>query len=406
MLTLDISNLHKIDPSHGLTEKEVSDENSKIQEFLEKIEARDQGFHRILDQSLDEINNFAKTADFENIIVCGIGGSSLGAICLKQALTHLFKTPKLYVLDNIDPSLISEVEDIINYEKTLFIIITKSGGTAETLSQYHYFRSKVKEKNLDPKDHFAFITDPEKGSLREISSAEEIPTFNVPPNVGGRFSVLTPVGLLPSKLIDINIDKLLAGAKTQRDKFLSKQDNPAFTLATIQYLLSQKGKNINVMMPYAQRLTRLADWYRQLLAESIGKNLETGLTPVNALGVTDQHSQLQLYNAGPNDKLIIFIEVEDLGKKVQIPKHFDGKLSFNQLIDIEKRATEDSLTKSDRPNITIKLDSISEESLGELFMLLEGSIAFLGEFYGINAFDQPGVELSKKLTKQYVEDLT
>lgn len=402
MLTLDTSNLYKIGKEHGLSQEELFPQKEKISEFLKKIEAKTQGFYKNLDQPLAKINKFAAHADYKHILVCGIGGSALGTICLQQSLTHLFKTPKLYVLDNIDPSMLAEIDDVIDYSKTLFIIVTKSGTTIETMSQYYYFREKTKDKKLDSKKHFVFITDPEKGQLREIAIKEGITTFDIPENIGGRFSVLTPVSLLPAKLIGIDIEKLLAGARKQRDKFLSTTDNPAFTLATIQYLLSQKNKDITVMMPYSQRLIRLADWYRQLLAESIGKTPEIGLTPINALGVTDQHSQLQLYNDGPNDKLIIFIEVENLGPEIKIP---DG-ISFNQLMQIEKRATEESLTKSSRPNITIKLDSITEESLGELLMMLMGSVAFLGEFYGIDAFDQPGVELSKKLIKQYVAELT
>lgn len=402
MLTLNTSNLHKIASDHGLSEQELSLQTKKIADFIEKIEVREQGFYKNLDQPLDKINDFAAKANFEHIVVCGIGGSALGTICLQQSLNHLFEAslpkrkPKLYVLDNIDPGLIAQIEDVIDYSKTLFIIITKSGTTIETMSQYHYFREKIETQKLDPKQHFAFITDSEKGQLREIANKEGITVFDIPENIGGRFSILTPVGLLPAKLIGIDIEKLLAGAREQRDKFLSTTNNPAFTLASIQYLLSRKNKNITVIMPYAQKLIRLADWYRQLLAESIGKTPEIGLTPINALGVTDQHSQLQLYNDGPNDKLIIFIEVENLGPEIKIP---DGT-SFNQLMQIEKRATEESLTKSSRPNITIKIEKIDEENLGELLMILMGSMAFLGEFFDINAFDQPGVELSKQLTKK------
>lgn len=383
-MKIDVANLHKVSPEHGLSHEEITAEHSKIPDFLAKIHARKQGFYNIVDNPTDKIKEFAATNKnrYEHFVILGIGGSALGAICLQQSLTHLFKTPKLYVLDNIDPVMIRELEDVIDYEKTLFIVITKSGTTPETLSQYFYFKQKAK--------HFVFITDPEKGDLRKIANEENIPAFDIPSDVGGRFSVLTAVGLLPAALLGFDIDKLLAGARTQRDKFFSADGNPAFTLAAIQYLLSQKGKIITVMMPYAQKLIRLADWYRQLLAESIGKDGK-GLTPVNALGVTDQHSQSQLYNEGPNDKLIIFIEVENLG-----PETAD----FNKLLRIEKQATSESLTQNNRPNITITIPQIDEENLGELFMFFESSIAFLGEFFGVNAFDQPGVELSKQLTKK------
>lgn len=395
----------------------IKENGEFIAPCLEKIHARKQGFYEILDDqdTLEKVKAFA-TANmhWEHIILLGIGGSSLGPICLQQSLTHLYKKAKLHVLDNIDPIMIKEIEDIIDYAKTLFIVVTKSGTTPETLSQYYYFRKKAEAQSLNIAEHFVFVTDPQKGQLREIANSEGITAFDIPENVGGRFSVLTAVGLLPAALLGLNIDKLMSGARSARALFLSKDpnENLPYQLANIQYQLAEQGKLMTVMFPYAQKLIRLSDWYRQLLAESIGKKLDNqgntvnvGLTPINALGVTDQHSQSQLYNEGPNDKFFIFLEVDDHGPELQIPTHFDGKISFNQLLNIEKRATEESLTKNDRPNITIKLDSVSEESLGELFLLFEGSIAFLGEFFQIDAFDQPGVELSKILTKQYVAEL-
>ncbi len=426
MITLNFENLSQIDNKHGLTKEEIAASGGKIAEYLEKIEARDQGFYKILDDAapLEQVESFAQKVEgkFKDVVILGIGGSALGPICIQQSLTHLFGAnkagiPKLHVLDNIDPALITELEDVVELATTLFIVITKSGTTPETISQYLYFREKYQQAGLSIPEHFVFITDPEKGFLREVAREENITTFDIPENVGGRFSVLTPVGLLPARLLGLDIRKMIEGAKKIRDRFLSPdfEKNLPFQLANIQYLLDKKGKPLNIIMPYAQKLIRLADWYRQLLAESIGKKFDnegnvvfTGLTPINALGVTDQHSQSQLYNEGPNDKLIMFIEVERLGPDLKIPKahdkpeldFLDKGITFNQLLTIEKEATAGSLTKNDRPNLTIKVDSLTEETLGELFMLFEASIAFLGELYNINAFDQPGVELSKKLTKE------
>ena len=402
MIQLDYKNLFEIDSQHGISENELNSYKDRISDFLEKIEKRDQGFYQILNNP-EEIKTFSNNVkdNYEHIVVCGIGGSALGAICLKEALPN---NNKLIVLDNIDPQLINEVDQKLNYEKSLFIIISKSGTTIETTSQYKYFRRKIEEKNLEVNKHFVFITDPEIGILRETANNENIPVFPIPKNVGGRFSVLTAVGLLPAALIGIDLDKLIEGARNMCKKFLSNnfEENLPYQIALTQYLINKKGKNIHVMMPYSHRLFKIADWYRQLLAESIGKTKDVGITPVNALGVTDQHSQSQLYNDGPNDKLITFIEIKDFKVEKQIP----GSISFNQLIDIEKKATEESLTKKDRPNQTIKVNSVCEESIGELFLLFEGQIAFLGEFYNINAFDQPGVELSKQITKENVKQLT
>ncbi len=421
MITFDLRNI----------QKESSTQPKTIADVLQKIEKHNQGFYKIIDdkKTFTEIKNFAKKihGKHKDIVVLGIGGSALGTICLQQSLKHLFENelkkngkssnwPKLHVLDNIDPSLITELEDIIDYKKTLFIVISKSGCTPETVAQYFYFRHATESHKLDSKKHFVFITDHKNGFLRKTADEEKIPSFAIPENVGGRFSVLTSVGLLPAALIGINIDKMLAGARVARDKFLSTnpKENLSFQLAEIQYALAKKGKTINVLIPYAQKLSRLADWYRQLLAESIGKKLNNkgkivnvGITPINALGVTDQHSQLQLYNEGPNDKFFIFLEVEKLAPELAIPHSEKNapKMSFNKLLKIELDATIASLTQNNRPNITIKIDEINAENLGALFMLFEGATAFLGEMFDINAFDQPGVELSKELTKKAIAKL-
>lgn len=426
MTNINYEKLENIDQAHGLKKEELNTSSEFIEEYITKIKRRQQGFYQILDdvETIQKIKDYAKNVEgkYEHIIVLGIGGSSLGAICLKESLTHLYKStsPTLYVLDNIDPVMISEIEDVIDYSKTLFLVITKSGNTPEILAQYSYFRTKSDEKNLSAQDHFVIITDPISGTMRKIAEEENLKSFSIPPDVGGRFSVLTPVGLLPAALIGINIDELINGAKKMRDNFLSTDydTNLPYQLAQIQFLLNKKGKNINVLMPYAQKLYRLADWYRQLLAESTGKKFNdeknkvyTGITPVNALGATDQHSQSQLYNEGPNDKLIMFIEIKNLGDEIKIPGLKEGMqflngITFSKLISVEKTATQDSLTKNNRPTITIEIDEITPTSIGELFMLFEGSIAFLGEFLKINAFDQPGVELSKVLTKEYLETIS
>ncbi len=427
MIKLHTQNLQEIDKNHGVSENELKTKDSQIKEYLEKIHQRNQGFYEILDDeaTINKIKDFTKKVEgkYENIVILGIGGSALGAICLKQSLKHLYEDsletnfPKLHILDNIDPVLLKETEDILELEKTLFLVITKSGGTPETLSQFFYFREKVLKENLNLNEHFVFITDPEKGLLREVAKEEKIPTFEIPQNVGGRFSVLTPVGLLPASLIGINIEKLIEGAKKMRTRFLSEnfENNLAFQLAKLQFELEKKGKTINVLLPYSQKLIKFADWYRQLLAESIGKKsnnkgkeVNVGITPINALGATDQHSQNQLYNEGPNDKLFILIKVNQQGPELKIKNPYPDNpivdyikdLSFNKLIHTEMEGTIQSFNQNDRPNITIEINEVNEETIGQLFMLFEGSIAILGELFEINAFDQPGVELSKTLTKQ------
>lgn len=430
MLAFDIKNLHKVDKKHGLSKKELDSAGKKLPKLMKGFAKRDQHFHEIVDDTgvVREIEQFVKETKgtFDDVIVLGIGGSALGTICLQKALQPLHghelkkrKWPKVHVIDNIDPTLIRETEAILNLKRTLFIAVSKSGGTPETLAMFMYFKKKLEAKKLPAKKHMVAIADPGPRFLRDICDEEDIRVFDHGP-VGGRFAVLSMVGLLPSALSGINIRKLLLGAQRMRDSFIetNPKKNLPFQLATIQYLLEKKGKVMNILMPYSQRLMLFPDWFRQLLAESIGKEkndadktVNVGITPISALGTTDQHSQSQLYNEGPNDKLILFIEVGTFGKKLQIPvlypKHekvsFLKDIDFATLLNTEKKATADSYTKYDKPNLTIQIDEVNEEALGQLFMLFEGATAFLGELYEINAFNQPGVELSKVLTRKYLK---
>lgn len=425
MISLDFNNLHAVAPEQGVSFDALHGTANRIQDFLKAVEARGQGFYHVMDDEAlaTSIKNFAASVKdkFHHIVVLGIGGSALGALCLRQALTPLYgSTPKLFVLDNIDPAVLKSADAELDYSKTLFLVITKSGNTPETLSQYFYFRKKMEEKGLPPSEHFVFVTDPETGFLRECATAEPaIHTLPVPPNVGGRFSVLTAVGLLPAALIGIDVDGLLRGARSMRDRFLSVnfKENLSFQLAAAQFLTLQKGKSQHVLFPYAQHLLRFGDWYCQLVAESLGKALNergeevhTGITPLTAVGVTDQHSRLQLYQEGPNDKLFLFVEVDELAPsiEIQVPpeaqshpavSYLNG-VTFDRFLHSALEGTRRSLTEHHRPNLTIHADTISAETIGELFVLFQGAVAFLGEFLGINAYNQPGVEQSKIITRQ------
>jgi glucose-6-phosphate isomerase len=405
-----------------MIEKEIVKLKNRIPDYINKIYSRKQGFYSIIDDknTVLAIQKFTRNVKgkFEDIVLLGIGGSALGAITIQQSLKHLFenelpakkrKYPRLHVIDNIDPELITGIEDLIDYRKTLFIVASKSGKTPETISQYFYFRKKCEDKKLNHRKHFVFITEHGKGLLGELSEKENIQTFYIPENVGGRFSVLTAVGLLPAALIGININELIEGAKKMRETCFSKnfEKNVAYRIAASQYLLYKKGIRVSVLFPYSQRLIRFTDWYKQLLAESIGKE-KIGITPVNALGATDQHSQNQLYNDGPNDKFYIFIKVKNLGEQIKIPNLFIKNentdyiknLSFNKLLHTEQEGTIQALTHKKRPIIVLNIDQVDEHNLGALFMLFECATAYLGEFFGINAYNQPGVELSKIITKK------
>ncbi|MCL5019925.1 MAG: glucose-6-phosphate isomerase [Patescibacteria group bacterium] len=364
---------------------------------------------------------------FEHFVVLGIGGSALGTSALHRALNHPFynqlprtvrKSPALYIWDNIDPNGFRALMDVIDIKSTCFNVISKSGTTAETNAQFLLFVDQLKEL-LGPKkyrEHLIVTTDAKKGNFRKIADEAMIRSFIIPDGVGGRFSVLTPVGLLPTAVVGINIEDLLRGAAAMDKRCQSSNvwENPAYLNGTIHYLLdTKKGKPLSVMMPYADSLYLVADWYRQLWAESLGKKRmvnnkieNVGQTPIKALGVTDQHSQIQLYVEGPNDKIITFLRVQDYGTLVSLPQLYEdipdiaylGGHSLNELIQAEQAATELALTKNQRPNVTITLPHVEAFHIGELLYMLEVQTAFNGALYEINAFDQPGVEEGKEFT--------
>lgn len=377
------------------------------------------------------VEDIVKTASdikdkFEAFVVLGIGGSALGPIAVQQALNHMYYNelskeerrgyPKLYVADNVDPERMEALFEVIDVEKTMFNVVTKSGSTSETMSQFLIIQEMLKSKVGESyAKHIIATTDEENGNLIKIAKELDLKTFYIPRGVGGRFSELTPVGLLPAAVCGIDIEEMLAGA-AYMDEICKEEDinkNPAYMAATLQYLAMQDGKNISVMMPYADSLKFMADWYAQLWAESLGKryNLKgeevfVGQTPVKALGVTDQHSQVQLYTEGPFDKVITFLGVGEYRTSMEIPVGFEDipAVSFlsghtlNELIHAEQAATEYALLKAKRLNRTITLPEVNAFTVGQLLYFMEVETAFAGELLGINTFDQPGVEEGKNAT--------
>lgn len=363
---------------------------------------------------------------FEYFVVLGIGGSALGPIAVFQALCHLHhndlprgkrKAPKFYVEDNIDPDRMFALFDVIDIEKTMFNVITKSGSTSETMSQYLIINRILKAKLGDKaKDHIITTTSETLGELIKISKREGYKTFFIPDDVGGRFSELCPVGLLPAAVLKVDIEGLLRGAQYMDEicsATYSYKDNPAMALAVLQYLAIKTGRNISVMMPYSDRLKFVSDWYAQLWAESLGKavsldgkTINVGQTPVKALGVTDQHSQVQLYTEGPDDKVITFIKVEEFDNELPIPQgcetqpnvNFLCGHTMNELIAAECSATEYAITKAGKLNNSIILSSVNAFTLGQLLQLMMIQTAYAGALLNIDTFNQPGVEEGKKAT--------
>lgn len=362
---------------------------------------------------------------FDDIVVLGIGGSALGPIALRTALRkpswNLLDAgerdmrPRLHVLDNLDPVTIGALLDRLKLERSLFIVTSKSGGTAETMAQYLVVRDRLEREKIAARDHLVFITDPAKGALRPIAKKDGIPALDIPPNVGGRFSVLSPVGILPAALIGIDTTKLLAGAAEMALIGAGEKlaGNPAGAFATLQFLAdSRAGKHIHVFMPYSDALRDMAAWFVQLWAESLGKERQkggkhVGPTPLGALGATDQHSQVQLFMEGPADKTVTFVSVPRREKEdVTIPAlHGDvadlaylGGHSLGEVLDIERRATAGALARRGRPNMTLELEAVDAWHVGALMMLLECATIYAGALYDVNPLDQPGVELGKQFT--------
>jgi glucose-6-phosphate isomerase len=377
-----------------------------------------------------EVLRFAteRGPDFDTVVVLGIGGSALGAATLQQALLPpgwneldaraRAGRPRLYILDNIDPTTIAPLFDRLDPGRTLFNVVSKSGATAETMAQFLIVRDRL-DRALGPeraRDHLVFTTDPEGGVLRELARLEGIAAFPIPGSVGGRFSVLSSVGLLPAALVGLDIEALLAGARAMDERCRTSvlAENPAALFALLQFLAdTEQHAPIQVMMAYTDRLYPAADWFRQLWGESLGKRfardgreLFCGPTPVKALGATDQHSQIQLYMEGPFDKTITFLTLRDAPLDLAIPERYPdvpalrylGGHTLGELLRAEQQATAHALAAEGRMNMTLELPALTPHALGQLFMLLQIATVYAGAFYGVDPLDQPGVELGKRLT--------
>lgn len=318
----------------------------------------------------------------------------------------------MHVLDNVDPVTIGALLDRLELSNTLFLVVSKSGGTAETMAQFIIVRERLKRGRLKLADHFVIVTDPEKGALRPIAVADGIRVADIPPNVGGRFSVLSPVGVLPAALVGIDVRGLLGGANdiVQRSASDDPAANPALAYAGLQWVAdTQLDRRMHVFMPYSDQLRDFAAWFVQLWAESLGKvatsdKQHVGPTPIAALGATDQHAQVQLFMEGPPDKTITFVAVKHLGDDIPIPAAasdggdlaYLGGHTLGELLSVEQRATAGALARRGRPSMTLTLDRVDARHVGGLIMLLELATAYAGSLYGVNAFDQPGVELGKQ----------
>ena len=439
MLKLNIKNTDSkiIGEANGLNlEEEFNNYQQKISDIIKSLNQRKDKPGQWLqwmnlgynEETVWYVKEFASMVEgrFDNILVLGIGGSALGGLAVTEALLKPYWNlltpeqrngfPRIFFLDNIDPDSMNGLLDILDLKKTLVNVITKSGSTAETMSQYMIIKDRLERELGDNyRRNIVATTDKKVGVLRQLADQEGYKTFVVPADVGGRFSVFSAVGLVPFALVGLDIDQIMNGIKDMdlALKNTNIHQNIAAQGALVQYLLdTRKGKNISVMMPYSSRLKYVSDWFVQLWAESLGKEfnnngerINNGPTPLKALGATDQHSQIQLYNEGPNNKVITFIRVENFDTTLEIPKILEytgigylGGKTINDLINAEADSTRVALADYSRPTMTISLERIDEYNIAQLLYMLEVQTAIAGELYNIDTFSQPGVEQAKNYT--------
>lgn len=393
-----------------------------LQKFLDDMAADRSGFFHLPEKSTwdSEISRVQgalakRIPHVDTFLHLGIGGSSLGAETIVRALSGS-NAPTFHFLDNIDPDYIWNILETVVPQKTLIYVVTKSGTTMETLAQFAFLYQWL-EKALGAEEarrHLVFCTDPEKGALRQLSKQWEIPTFEIPPSLGGRFSALSAVGLFPALVAGIDAKGLLKGAAEYRTHILEQIEKGQLPIvADLAYRLVEQyrenRRNITVLMPYSQRLKPFSAWFTQLWAESLGKQ-NKGITPVPATGATDQHSIQQLLLAGPQDKVVGFIEITGFNHIIELkwsgPKldSLEGVtgITLNQLMDAELNATRQVLTNNQRPNFTVVTPRLNANTLGQMLYFYEVLTALAGYYLEVDPFDQPGVEEGKKLTQERI----
>jgi glucose-6-phosphate isomerase len=420
-VTFDYKNLMEVEG--GLRSGELDEIQPRLREAADGLLGDPPGFMRLpktggYAEASVRVAEEIRTSGATDFIHVGIGGSALGPMALHKALSHPYYNalsgearpgPRMHFAENTDPATLSAILDLADPEATWVNVVTKSGSTAETMANFLVIRGFLVDSlgGFGFQGHTIATTDPEEGFLKQIADREDLKVLPIPPDVGGRFSVLTPVGLLPAAVAGLDVDALLAGAAQCVDEVNEQgTEHPAIQGAAMHYLMdTARGRNVRIMMTYADALERLAAWFVQLWAESLGKDGK-GSTPHGAVGTTDQHSQVQLYMEGPQDKVIEIVEVEEHPHDLEIPEAYEdlegvgylGGHTMAELLNVECDATRRALTDAGHPNSTIRLGATNEENLGYVLQALEVQTAIAGSLYGVNAFDQPGVEAGKQIT--------
>ena len=392
---------HNFNPT--ISDEDLFDEIVKEKEYI--------GYYNLISQDTTAFKEYAKSVKQKNIVVIGIGGSTLGTYAIYKFLKHSKTlTKQLYFLETTDPIDIKSKLDGIDLEDTLFVVISKSGTTVETVSIFKYIHSLVK---ID-KNNTVVVTEYDS-KLNSYAKTNEMKTFEIPKDVGGRFSVFSAVGLLPLAIVGINIDELLQGAKDTHDSFFGQESEYKKVLKKARFITEYKNSfNINVVFSYSSRLEGFNKWYIQLWGESLGKvdinSTRQGLTPIGIIGPIDQHSFLQLIVEGKRDKTVTVIKVDDFDSNLVIPSvklegleelSYLDNIEFSSLINKQADATIESINNlNDIPCDVITIDGVSESAIASLMYEYELLTSVCAKFMYINAYDQPGVESGKKILKE------
>jgi glucose-6-phosphate isomerase len=340
-------------------------------------------------------------SDAEHVLTVGIGGSALGAVTVSRALG----LDGHHVLDNVDPVETRRVLESLPLDEVAVNVVSKSGTTAETLSNFLVVREAMTEAGVDWTER-TVVTTGESGPLREAADREGLPALDVPDSVPGRFAALSSVGLVPAAILGGDIEAVLEGGRSARESLAgSLFDCPAYAYGAVAYALESRGATSNAVMPYAESLESFAEWFAQLWAESLGKD-GMGQTPIRALGATDQHSQLQLYRAGRRDKVVTLVrprersDVDIPGTDVEGLSYLgDGETTLGDLLDAEFEATEASLAAAGRPSVRVELDRVDARGVGDLLYGMEAACVLVGELAGVETFTQPAVEWGKRAAR-------
>jgi glucose-6-phosphate isomerase len=338
--------------------------------------------------------------DPDALLLVGIGGSALGAATVADALPT---DAEAFVLDNVDPAETGAVLDSLPLSETAMVVVSRSGTTAETLANFLAARAAFESAGVDWTERTLAVTG-EDGPLRRLVERHSLPSLRVPEGVPGRFGVLSTVGLAPAAVLGVDPAELLAGAREAAEGLSgSLFETPAYAYGATAYALDGRGAAVNAMMPYAESLETYAEWYAQLWAESLGKD-GLGQVPARALGATDQHSQLQLYRAGPRNVLTTLVRPRERPEHRVPETEFEdlaylGGTDLGTLLDAEFEATEASLAAAGRPSIRVEVDRVDARSLGKLLYGMEAACVLAGELYGVDAFVQPAVEWGKRAAR-------